>query len=121
MSNTDLTSIERIEEAIYLIRADLLAILKACSYAMHYLLKEGLAIRGAVAYGSYYRSRSKKGVVIAGPAFIEAYHFEKAQNWVGIALAPSVLREVPDLTERTNLPDQVAQAEFRQFDHRRKW
>jgi hypothetical protein len=86
---------------------DLLQILQACSFAMHYLLKEGLAVRGAISYGSYYRSRSQKGVVIAGPAFIEAYHFEKAQNWVGIALAPSILREFSDLEARCKFPDGV--------------
>lgn len=100
---------------------DLLAILKACSYAMHYLLKEGLAIRGGVSYGSYYRSRSEKGVVIAGPAFVEAYHFEKAQNWVGIALAPSVLRKVSDLAERCRLPRQIRRSELQRFDDRQEW
>jgi len=100
---------------------DLLAILKACSYAMHYLLKEGLAVRGAVSYGSYYRSRSQKGVVIAGPAFLEAYHFEKAQNWVGIALAPSVLRQVPDLAELCQLPNQILPGELERFDYKQDW
>jgi hypothetical protein len=83
---------------------DLLQIVRASSYAMHYLLKEGLPTRGAISYGTYYRSRSDKGVVIAGPAFIEAYHFEKSQDWVGITLAPSVLREVADLGTKCGFP-----------------
>ncbi len=37
--------------------------------------------------------------MIAGSAFIEAYRFEKAQNWVGILVAPSVLRFFPRLKE----------------------
>lgn len=100
---------------------DLLQIVKASSYAMHYLLKEGLPVRGAISHGTYYRSRPEKGVVIAGPAFIEAYHFEKGQNWVGITLAPSVLRQVPDLPSRCQLPSEVPRDNVWEFEDRVIW
>lgn len=100
---------------------DLLQIVRASSYAMHYLLKEGLPVRGAVSYGTYYRSRSDKGVVIAGPAFIEAYHFEKSQNWVGITLAPSVLREVPDLGKKCGFPVTVPPERGLVFEDSLSW
>lgn len=75
----------------------LLALLRACSHGMRWLLKAGLPVRGAISHGSYLRSKSEKGVLIAGPAFIEAYRFEKAQDWVGIVIAPSVLRSFAKL------------------------
>ena len=49
--------------------------------------------------GTYLRSQTHRGVLIAGSAFIEAYRFEKSQNWVGILVAPSVLRFFPRLKE----------------------
>ena len=78
----------------------LLELIRACSYGMHYLLRAGLPVRGAISHGSYLRSTTPKGVLIAGSAFIEAYRFEKVQNWVGILVAPSVLRFFPQFTER---------------------
>jgi len=75
----------------------LLSLVRACSQAMHYLLKEGLPVRGAISHGAYFRSQSPKGLLIAGPAFLDAYRFEKAQDWVGIAVATSVLRFLPKL------------------------
>jgi hypothetical protein len=83
--------------------ASLLGVLRACSYVMHYLLKEGLPIRGAVPYGQFTRNQNPKGVLIAGAAFLEAYRFEKAQNWVGIVITPSVLRVYPKLNERCQM------------------
>jgi hypothetical protein len=77
----------------------LLELLRACSYAMHYLLRAGLPVRGAISHGTYLRSQTPRGVLIAGSAFIEAYRFEKAQNWVGILVAPSVLRFFPRLKD----------------------
>jgi hypothetical protein len=89
------------------------SLLQASSFGMHYLLKAGLPVRGAIAHGTYLRSQNPKGVLIAGPAFIDAYHFEKAQNWIGIAISPSVLRFFPKLKELCILP--------RSFDDQGKW
>jgi len=82
----------------------LLALLRACSSALYYLLKAGLPIRGAISHGSYLRSQTSKGILIAGHAFAEAYRFERAQNWVGVLVAPSVLRSFPRLESLCRLP-----------------
>ena len=101
----------------------LLAVLRAASFAMHYLLAAGLPVRGAISHGGYLRSQSEKGVLIAGAAFVEAYRFEKAQNWVGILVTPSVLRSFPALTVRcAAIPNQVGSPETRaELEDRIDW
>ena len=39
----------------------LLAVLRAASFAMHYLLAASLPVRGAISHGGYLRSQSEKG------------------------------------------------------------
>ena len=76
-------------------------ILLRCSRLFGLLLNENIAIRGAVAHGSFFRSRSDKGVFIAGKAILDAYRFEQAQKIpVGIVLAPSVLKRNPAIFEQ---------------------
>lgn len=85
-------------------------IARACSFIFGELLELGVPIRGAISHGRYFRESGDGSVFIAGRPVIEAYHLEKAQDWVGIALAPSVVEladragsPVADSCRRTNL------------------
>lgn len=65
------------------------------------LLKENIPVRGAIAFGDFFRSSSVgESVFVAGRAVIDAYQFEQLQNWVGIMVAPSAVESVPDLEAR---------------------
>jgi len=78
-------------------------LLLRCSRALGLMLKEEIALRGAIAHGSFFRSGTESGVFVAGRPVIDAYTFEKAQDWVGIMLAPSTIRKVPDLAKRCTI------------------
>ena len=83
----------------------LLALLARCSKVFWLMLERKIPIRGAIAHGSYLRSPdSKAGVFVAGKAIIDAYNFETRQNWIGIMLAPSVIKRVPDIANRCTIP-----------------
>jgi hypothetical protein len=77
-----------------------------CSRMLALMLENDIPLRGAISYGSYIRSPSKSGIFVAGRAIIDAYRFETAQNWVGIMLSPSIIRQIPDLESlcRINVP-----------------
>jgi hypothetical protein len=83
----------------------LLALLSRCSTFFGALIASEIAVRGAIAHGSYLTSKTATGTFVAGRAIIEAYTFEQRQDWVGIMLAPSVNARVPDLTERCLIED----------------
>jgi hypothetical protein len=69
------------------------------------MLDKGIPIRDAVTYGSYIREPNDNGTFVAGKAVIDAYHFENAQDWVGIMLAPPAIMQLPDLKEKCELHD----------------
>src|SRR5882672_8819469 len=75
----------------------LINLVHTCSRLFGELLTKGIAMRGAVARGSFIRNKSDAGVFLAGRAIVDAYKFEKKQNWVGILLTPSVLTTMPNL------------------------
>lgn len=77
-----------------------LALLKHSSALFGSLLKEGIALRGAITCGSFVRENTSGGVFVAGRAIVEAYSFENQQDWVGIMLAPSTIHRFPDLEQR---------------------
>lgn len=80
------------------------AIVAACSEALHQLLRQGVAIRGAIAHGDFIRTLDPgPGIVVAGRPIVEAFEYEKAQDWIGIMICPSVLREDPELSSRCTL------------------
>jgi hypothetical protein len=85
--------------------ASLQGLVQRCSLLFHLLLLEHIPIRGAIAHGSYFRwSHSDTGAFVAGKAILDAYEYEKKQDWLGIMLAPSALRCVPDLLKRCSVP-----------------
>lgn len=75
------------------------ALVRGCSSLFGRLLEREIPLRGAITHGSYIREKTESGVFIAGSAIIEAYDFERRQDWVGIMIAPSVLRHQPKLKE----------------------
>jgi hypothetical protein len=86
----------------------LATIAHACSRIMGGLLQKEIPIRGAIAYGDFYRSRVNRGVFIAGRAVVDAYNFQQKQDWVGIMLAPSARARVTKLTSWCNIPKKVS-------------
>lgn len=96
----------------------LLLICRACSRLMYKLIRSNVPVRGAIAFGDFIRSAVGDGsVFVAGRAIIEAYRYEQSQDWVGVMLAPSALKQVPDLTELCRLnfqdPDGYRRAQAR--------
>jgi hypothetical protein len=79
-----------------------LNITEATSRLSFALLMQEVPLRGAIAYGAFSRSEYEaNGTVIAGPPIIEAHYYEARLQWIGVMLAPSVLRQVTDLDFRT--------------------
>jgi hypothetical protein len=74
-----------------------LAIAGACSRLLGELLSQGIALRGAIAFGNFIREALGESVFVAGRAVIDAYQFEQAQDWVGIMISPSALGRFKDL------------------------
>lgn len=81
----------------------LLDIARASSRIFHDLLQVRIAIRGAIAFGDFFRSTVAESVFVAGSAVIDAYQFEKQQDWIGVMLTPSARAQVADLESRCNL------------------
>jgi hypothetical protein len=91
--------------------ADLLAIFRACASLMGWLLIANVPVRGAIAFGSYYRVPQGDSVFAAGGPIVEAHRREESQEWLGITLCPSVVRRFPDLERRAELSVGVADEE----------
>jgi len=87
------------------------AILLRSSRALGLMLKNEIALRGAISCGSFFRSAGPSGVFVAGRAILEACKFESLQDWVGIMLTPSTIKQVPDLVKRCTIPDAAANSE----------
>ncbi len=76
-------------------------VIEATSQVSYSLLAAEVPLRGAIAHGPFARSENDMhGSVIAGRPIIEAHYYEAQLQWVGVMLAPSVLRKVPDLASR---------------------
>jgi hypothetical protein len=111
-ANTGVQQIEYVvfSDSIVITTADdcdvsLQALLQGCSTLFGALLANEIPVRGAIAHGSYVREKTPSGSFVAGRAIIEAYQFEGKQDWVGIMLAPSVIRKVPNLADRCRVED----------------
>jgi hypothetical protein len=89
------------------------AILRTCSETLGSLLKGQIPVRGAISFGSVFISRSAGGAFVAGRAVLDAFEFEKKQDWVGVMIAPSALRENPAMAPQCAvdlaLPGEIAQ------------
>jgi hypothetical protein len=67
------------------------------SAVFHGLLRCGMPVRGAVAFGHYRREAKSGSVFLAGRPIVEAYRRERAQKWIGTLLCPSVLHKQSQL------------------------
>ena len=80
----------------------------ACSQIVRALLHEQVAVRGAIAFGSFIRSTGAgAGVIVAGRPIVEAFEYEHAQDWLGVMLCPSVVRHNPDVGQQCAPPPRV--------------
>jgi len=93
---------------------DFIGIIKSCSEILYSFLRSGIPIRGCVSYGEYYFTPKKEhGAIIAGRPIIDAFQYEKQQNWVGIIISPTVIEKFPNLEIDIELkkPHSVQQVE----------
>lgn len=81
------------------------ALVARCSTVFGSLLQTEIAVRGAIAHGTFITSKTNSGTFVAGRAIIDAYDFEQKQDWTGIMLAPSVVRQIPDIADRCKFED----------------
>jgi len=76
----------------------------ACSHLAFELADNRIPVRGAISRGSFMRSpMPTQGVILAGRPIVEADFYQHAQDWVGIMLAPSVVRQDDNLSKNTIL------------------
>jgi hypothetical protein len=78
--------------------------IRTCSAAFRALLKNEIPVRGAIAFGSYYREARAGSVFLAGRPIVEAYRCERSSDWVGILLCPSVIHQQAGLGGSTWIP-----------------
>jgi hypothetical protein len=76
---------------------DLHALVVACSGLMGALLSKDIPIRGAISHGSFVRSQVKSSAFLAGSPVVEAYDYEQRQDWAGVLLTPSTLRQAKEI------------------------
>ena len=67
-------------------------ILRSCSYLFENLLTIGLPFRGCISCGDFSVCRTTQGTVVAGTPIVDAYHYEKKQDWIGIILSPTMVK-----------------------------
>ena len=60
------------------------------------LILQKIAVRGAISHGNLYSNLEKN--IFVGEALIEAYEYGESQNWLGLLLAPSVIRKLEGTT-----------------------
>jgi hypothetical protein len=98
IGDTDVKSVVFSDSIVLTVESDteeaFLLLAKACSRSMGALLSRGIALRGAISFGKFLRRRVGDSVFIAGRAIIESYEFEQAQNWAGIMVAPSAVKQL---------------------------
>jgi hypothetical protein len=98
-----------------------LTILERCSAVFGTLLQHEIAVRGAIAHGTFITSKTNSGTFVAGRAIIEAYQFEENQDWIGVMLAPSVVQKIPNLSERCKYEEPYTDEIMRRLNGRLPW
>jgi hypothetical protein len=102
--------------------AELRRVLTACSTVVGRLIASEIPVRGAVAYGTFYRFPRQSSVFIAGRPIVEAYDLERRQDWLGVTLCPSVLREHEELRDLCRLaPGTVNETEVGEIHKHQRW
>ena len=73
--------------------------------SFHFLTELNIPICGSISIGEFDRHEHKDGnVMIAGRPIIDAYQYERKQDWIGVMLSPKVIRNKPNLVECCRLP-----------------
>src|SRR5262245_14073421 len=86
------------------------------------MLEKEIPLRGAIAHGSLTRTKTKNGgVFVAGKPIVDAYRFETVQNWLGVMVAPSVLKKVPNLDKRRDRDATQTWRNPRSLTDRKPW
>jgi hypothetical protein len=101
--------------------SSLQALIARCSVLLAVMVSRDIALRGAIALGSYIADNTESGTFVTGNAMIEACQFEAEQDWVGIMLAPSAVQAVPDLLARSRYPDPVNSISISDLMQRLEW
>lgn len=70
--------------------------LSTCCSLLYSLISQKIPVRGAIAYGNIEQrevclDNHLIGSLIMGSAALKAYEFEQKQDWIGVALCPSLL------------------------------
>jgi len=80
-------------------------LITACSATFYELVMCDMPVRGAIAFGRYWREASAGSVFLAGRPIVEAYRCERSQKWVGSILCSSVLHKRDGLALTTALSE----------------
>lgn len=91
-------------------------LVRACSNLLYDLAQLGVSVRGAISHGEFVRGpTTNQGVIVAGPPIVEAEFYQRQQDWVGIILAPSVIRANPDVKNQLALRGKAGSDTFEAF------
>jgi hypothetical protein len=63
------------------------------------LVDHNVPLCGCISCGSFENQLDGRNSIITGAPLVDAIHFEKQQNWIGVMLSPSVLKEKKGLKE----------------------
>lgn len=100
-----------------------IALALRCSELMGSMLEARMPLRGAISVGSYHRTVMGNSVFVAGKPIVDAYTYERRQDWVGIMITPSALEKLDGLDDkRLELSQGVENDEIRnEFFPRIQW
>lgn len=76
-------------------------------------------MRGAIPHGSFRTTEgATHGAVIAGRPILEAHLYESQLQWIGVMLAPSISRHMPELFSRPQIDGRNSKESSREYFQR---
>lgn len=100
---------------------DFVELATRCAVLHASALQQGIALRGAISCGIYFREIMDNSVFVAGRPIVDAYDYECVQDWVGIIVTPAVIKKFPDISKRIEvtrgLTDEFTRKEFLERIH----
>jgi hypothetical protein len=101
---------------------DFVELATRCALLQASTLQQGIALRGAISCGPYFREVVENSVFVAGRPIVDAYDYECVQEWVGIILTPAVIKKFPDLSARITITRGLTDPSIREeFLQRIRW
>jgi hypothetical protein len=101
---------------------DFVELATRCAVLHALMLQQGIALRGAISSGSYFREVMENSVFIAGRPIVEAFKYECLQDWVGIMVTPAVVQKFPDIGKRVDVTRGLTDPTIRvEFTQRFRW